>query len=227
MNNRYLILLFVVAGFTSCKDNDNVFKTVLYANVNVINASANTLNFYLNGTRQNISSSLAPGSSSGYLSVPSGSENYQFKKAVTAATAATSTVLFNLPLSLTDSTNTSVYITGETTDMAFYTTDVLEVDTTANKFTARFVNASPDAGNLTCFVGDTVNFANRAFKSTSSFLPVTNGAQDVKIYFEGNTTAQIDTSITFLANHIYTLYTKGLVKGTGNTKFSLGVVVNY
>ena len=223
MNSRFLILLFVVTllGFTSCKNNDNVFKTVLYSAVNVINASTDTLNFFLNGTRQNNASSLTPGSSSGYLTVPSGSENFQFKK------AGTSTVLFNVPLTLIDSTNSSVYLTGESTDKAFYTTDNLLLDT--NKFTStvRFVNAAPDAGNLTAFVGDTLSFANRAFKSSSAFAGVGSGQKEIKIYQTGSSVPKIDTVITMQTATIYTLYAKGLVNGTGNSKFSFGIIINY
>src|ERR1700759_3159597 len=102
----YSILLFfaVVLLAESCKNNDEVFPTVHYCALNIVNASADTLNFYLNGTRQNNSSSIFPVGQSYYLPIPSGSENLQFKK------AGTSGILFSFPAKL-DTVNYSLYLT--------------------------------------------------------------------------------------------------------------------
>src|ERR1700743_611236 len=98
MNNRCLILFFIAAsmGLASCKNNDNVFPKKVTTQINVVNASADTLNIFLNGTRQNNNSSLFPGGQSFYLNVPAGMLNYQFKK------AGASAVLFGVPLTLPD-----------------------------------------------------------------------------------------------------------------------------
>jgi len=48
--------------------------------LNVTNASTDTLNYYLNGTRVNNASSIYPLGSSGYIGVAVGQQNYQFKK---------------------------------------------------------------------------------------------------------------------------------------------------
>jgi len=220
MITRYTILLFIAAviGLVSCKNNDEVFKTVLNANVNVINASADTLNFYLNGTRQNNTSSLYPTSFSYYLPVPSGQQNYQFKK------AGGFTDLFSVPLNLKVSTYNSLYITGGTSGQAFSTIDTLQKD--SSLVLVRFVNASPDAGNLTVSIGDTVYFPARTFKTSSKFLPVGSGIKTVKIYQAGTTNLLIDTAITMLPNDSYTLFSKGLLKGKGNSMFDVGVVLN-
>jgi len=52
---KYSILLFVagVIGLLSCKNNDNVVKPVAFAHLNFVNASTDTLNIYVNGSRQN------------------------------------------------------------------------------------------------------------------------------------------------------------------------------
>lgn len=224
MRSRCSLLLLVAAltGLISCKNEDNVFKTVLYTGLNLVNASADTVNLYLNGTRQNNSSSLLPTTYSGYLTVPSGMQSYQFKKPRGAA------ALFGVSLSLPDSAFNSLYITGESTADAFYTTDTLitTADTLPTVTKVRFVNASPDAGNLTVYVGDTVNFKTRAFKSTSVFLTVGSGQKVVKVFKQGNTVATIDTTITMQPEHEYTVYSKGLLNGTGNSKFNVGVVIN-
>ncbi|BAU53105.1 DUF4397 domain-containing protein [Mucilaginibacter gotjawali] len=223
MIKRLYIVYFFAAllAFESCKNNDSVIKTVLYAGVNVVNASADTLNFYLNGTRQNNTSSLYPGSQSYYLPVPQGAENFQFKK------AGTFNVLFSVPLTLKDSTNYSIYLAGETADNSFSTVDVLYPDTTPNKTQIRFVNASPDAGNLDAYVGDTLNYKTSAYKTSSAFFVTGSGIKNVKVYQTGSATPLIDTPITFQPKYIYSLVSRGKLTGTGSAKFSIGIVINY
>ncbi|HEY8783341.1 MAG TPA: DUF4397 domain-containing protein [Mucilaginibacter sp.] len=223
MNIRCSILIFigVITGFVSCKNNDNVFKTVIYTHINIVNASADTLNFYLNGTRQNNTSSIYPTSQSFYLTVPGGTQNYQFKK------AGGFTALFNMPLNLKDSTNYSLYVAGETTDQAFSTIDTLLKDTVQNMSLVRFVNASPDAGSLGVTVGDTVNFKTRPFKSSSVFLPVgSSGLKEIRIYLAGSSIPKIDTTVAIEPNKTYTLFSKGLLNGKSNIAFGLGVAIN-
>ena len=205
MNNRCLILLFIAAmiGFASCKNNDNVFKRVLPSSINVVNASADTLNIYLNGTRQNNNSSLFPGGQSFYLTVPSGMQNYQFKK------AGNSAVLFSVPLTLIDSTFTSLYVYGGSVSQTFTTNDPLAFvqghqDTTQ----VRFVNVSPDAGSLNVTVGSTISFTSQAFKSATAFALFNGGQQEVKIFLPGAATPRVDTLITFQPGSIYTLFSR-------------------
>jgi hypothetical protein len=222
MKTWYSILFFIAAaiGISSCKNNDNVFKPVVSSFLNVVNATGDTLNYFINGTRQNNASSMFPGGYTLYLPVPAGTQNYQFKK------SGSPIVLFGLPLTLKDSTYNSLYITGETAGGAFHIVDTLLVDTALNMCTIRFVNASPDAGNLNVTVGDTVNFKNRPFKSCSAFAATGSGRKEVKIYQTGNNTAKVDTTITFQPNKAYTLFSKGLLNGTGNSKFNVGVIRN-
>jgi len=220
MNTRCLILLFiaVVTGLLSCKNNDNVFPVVVNTTINVVNASADTLNFYLNGTRQNNASNLFPLGSTLYLTVPAGAQNYQFKK------AGGFDVLFSVPLTLSG-VNNSLYIAGESAADAFSTRDTLTYDSGYTR--VRFVNASPNAGSLTVSVGDTVNFQSRPFKSSSVFFTTGAGLKEVKIYLAGATTPIIDTPIAMLQNSGYTLFAKGQLNGKGNAAFDVGVVTNF
>jgi hypothetical protein len=96
MSTRKLIfvVVFALTGLYSCKNNDEIFQPKVSAFINVVNASADTLNFYLNGTRQNNASSLSPGGQSFYIAVPDGQQNYQFKK------PGDFNVLFSVPLTL-------------------------------------------------------------------------------------------------------------------------------
>jgi hypothetical protein len=224
MNIKCLVLPgFIVAiiGLASCKNNDEVFKPVVSTYLNIVNASADTLNFYLNGTRQNNGSSFYPGSQSFYLVVPAGQQNYQFKK------AGNPFVLFSVPLTLKDSVNNSLYIAGESPDKTFSTLDSLFIDTVANTTQVRFANASPDAGNLSVKVGDTVNFKARSFKTSSVFLPTGSGLKRVQIYLEGAAVPRVDTTIAFNPGRIYTLFSKGLINGKGSSVFGVGLIINY
>jgi hypothetical protein len=215
------VLFYIAAavGLASCKNNDSVLPAApAPTGITVINAGADTLNFYLNGSRENGTSAIYPGGASGLKIVPSGLQNYEFKK------AGQPVVLFGLPLKLRDSTFNSVYLTGESADKAFETVDTIpQLDTLA---AVRFVNAAPDAGSLNVSVGDTVKFNGRAFKSSSVFLITGIGQKEVKVYLAGISTPKIDTTITIQPLTSYTLFTKGLLNGKGASVFSLGVLVN-
>jgi hypothetical protein len=227
MNIRCSIFLFVavLTVMASCKNNDEVFRKVVTTGLNIVNASADTLNFYLNGTRLNSTSSLFPLGQTYYLPVASGSQNFSFKKAGSPNT------LFNLPLTLQDSVNNSVYVTGETAAGTFHTVDFLDItgiDSGKIACKIRFVNASPDAGNLNVTIGDTVSFSSVFFKTTEAFqLTGPTSKKEVKVYLPGVTKAKVDTLITVQAGYMYTVYSKGLINGTGNAAFNIGIALNY
>jgi len=225
MNINCSVLLFgvIIIGLTSCKNNDEVFAPVLSTGLTVVNASADTLNFYLNGTRQNNTSSLFPGGSAINSTVPAGLQNYQFKK------AGGFSVLFSIPLTLTDSTYNSLYVAGESASLSFNTRDNIPMpsnNATSDTAYIRFVNAAPDIGSLNVYIGSVVNFKALAFKSSSAFLPLTGGQNEVKIFQAGAATPKIDTVITFQPNSVYTLFAKGLLNGKGNAVFDVGIIVN-
>jgi hypothetical protein len=221
MNTRCSILLFavVISGLLSCKNNDSVIRPGLLTGLNVVNATADTLNFYVNGTRQNGLSPLYPAGNSGLLLIPSGPQNYQFKK------SGRSDILFSAPLSFNYNTLNSMYVTGESADKVFETLDTLPIIDTF-KFTTgvRVVNAAPDAGTLDVFIGDTVKFRSRAFKSSSIFWLTGSGQKRVKVYLSG--TARLDTVMTFQSNIDYTLFVKGLLNGKGNAAFNVSRLIN-
>ena len=221
-NGRFILFIAAILfELSACKNNDEVFQRKVSSYFTVVNASADTLNYYLNGTRQNNTSSLFPGGSLVYLTVPAGAQNYQFKKAGNAA------VLFSVPLTLKDSTFNSLYITGETADKAYFTNDPLLVDTLPNIATVRFVNVAPDAGSLSFSIGDTVLFTGQGFKSSSVFSPVGSGLKEVKIFQTGSAIPKIDTVITMNENRAYTLFAKGLLNGKGSSVFDVGIVLSY
>jgi len=225
MNKGFYILLLFAAMLTieACKNNDNVFPTVTYAYVNVVNASADTLNYYLNGTRQNDNSSLFPDGQSFYMPpIPSGKENIQFKK------SGTFNVLFSYPMILQNSVNYSLYVTGASASGAFSTVDYLDTTGTQTgvNFGLRFVNASPAAGTLNVSV-DSTTYTNAAFKSSSSFLLYGSGPKVVQVYVGSSSTASVDTTIIFQPGHLYTLFSKGVLNGKGTAAFDVGVATNF
>ncbi|OOQ60977.1 hypothetical protein BC343_21215 [Mucilaginibacter pedocola] len=210
-----------MAGIYSCKKGDDSVPTssTLTTSLNVVNTTTDTLNFYLNGSRVNTTSSLYPFGYTGYLPVPFEDQNYQFKR------PRSSDVLFNLQLALDTNKVYSVYIAGENADDTFTTRDTLIADT-ASRPKIRFVNASPGSGNLNVVINDTLRFSTRAYKTTTVFIPISAGIKHVQIYNTGSTVALSDTSRTFIAGRQYTLFAKGRITGTGGQKFGTGLVVN-
>jgi hypothetical protein len=225
MNTRFIISLFIVAvsALASCKNNDNVFPTTTTVGLNIVNASNDTLNLFINGTRQN-SFSLTSGGQSFYLPVAAGLQNYQFKK------SGGVDILFSVPLTLkADSITNSLYITELTTTSSFTSVDVLDTTGTTSKPKAkiRFVNASPDAGDLNVTVGSKVSFSAIAFTKTAAFTLIDTGLMAMKVKRVGSDVASVDTSITLAAGHMYTLFSKGSLTGKGTAKLSLALALNF
>jgi hypothetical protein len=230
MNTRVFALLFfaAVTGFISCKNKDLPPATPLQAYLNVVNASPDTIKYYINGTRQNNTSNLFVGGSTAYLAVISGKQSYKFSKAT-----GDFTTLFTTTYDLTDSVNYSLFVAGTTPDQSFLVADpllmaynILAADTadkSGTQSTIRFVNASPDAGslNVTVGAGDTVNVNNASFKYTGPYMLFKSGLKEVKVYQAGSSMAKIDTMINFQAVSRITLFTKGLINGKGSSAFSV------
>ncbi|MCO5945505.1 DUF4397 domain-containing protein [Mucilaginibacter flavidus] len=220
MKTRLAALFFIIAitVLASCKSNDNVFTKKVSTAINVVNASADNINFYVNGTRQNNTSALTPGGQTFYLTVPAGLQNFQIKK------DGSPDYLISIPLNLKDSLYHSLYIAGESVDKTLVTIDTLIVDT--NKVQLRFVHTTPGAGIFDVKIGDTLKF-HSAFKTSSSFLSVGSGLKEIKVFETGSSTPKIDTIVSMSPNKGYTIFTKGTLTGTGSSKFSLGVALNF
>ncbi|HEY4195413.1 MAG TPA: DUF4397 domain-containing protein [Mucilaginibacter sp.] len=228
MKIRLLILLAVVfiAGLSACKKNNDMPVITSMVGLNIINASADTVNIYLNGTRLNNGSNLLPGISTGYYSVPAGEQSYQFKSAFNT-TGSTVKTLFSKTLPVDSSFYRSLFVTDETAAGAFTLDDVLLTDTLANTCLVRFVNASPDAGTLNVAFGDTTQFKSIPYRSASDFVLVgVSGVKPVKIFPANSTTPLLSTKVDLGAGVSYTFYSKGKLKGTGTAAFSLGMTTN-
>jgi hypothetical protein len=217
-----VIIAFIgLIAITSCKKVVDVAPDdSLTTDLNVINATADTLNYYVNGSRINNLSSLYPLGYSGYTGVAGGQERvYQFKK------PRSPIVLFEMPLALDTNKNYSLFLGGLSAEQSFTVLDTLTADT-GGRPKIRFVNVSPEA-NLDVFVGDTVNFKARQFKTATVFLPVNAGTKRIRVYKNGTTTNPlIDETRILLSGRIYTLFSKGTVNGRGSSALGTGLVVN-
>lgn len=227
MNGRLFILLFfaLVTGFVSCKDKDLPPAAVATTTLNVNNATADTLKYYVNGTRQNNLSAIFVGGSTGYLQVPAGAQNYKFSKSNDGFPT-----LFTTSFTLDTGRFYSIFVGGETADKTFLVDDpfaaadaIIIPDTLGTQCAIRFVNASPDAGALDFTVdkGDTVSLKNCPFKYASTFLAVNAGTKEIKVYATGTSTPIIDVMLTFSPDQVYTLFTRGSLTGKGNAAFNI------
>lgn len=223
MANRYLTVFFLLLGLMgveACKNNDNVFPPKVSAFLNVVNATGDTVNYYLNGTRKNNTSNIYPGGETYYQAVQTGTYTFGVKK------AGGYNLISSMPLMLKDSVNYTVYIAGVSGSQSFTSEDVLLKDTVPNTTQIRFVNATPDAGNLDFHAGDTASYTSAAFKGQSAFLQTGYGTKAVKVYQNGSATPLVDTSILFEPGSIYTVYSRGQLNGKGGAKFDVGVALN-
>jgi hypothetical protein len=229
---RLLALLSIVSilGLSSCKNNDDAPTIKTTSSLNVINASADTVNIYLNGTRLNNNSDLSPGISTGYYKVPSGAQAFQIKKKFNPITSVVQP-LFTITSPADSNQFHSLFVVDETQANAFFTVDTLAfVPDTNSTCYVRFVNASVGAGNLD-LVANNTKFSNQAFKTGSGFKLVavsasTNIPATITIYHAGQTTPIISGHYALLSGVAYTIYTQGKLNGTGSLTFSFGTTLN-
>ena len=231
MNFRILIILFFAAAtiFVSCKKNNDLV-TPLDINppeVNTINATADTINIYQGGVRQNYASDIYPGGATAYIPFTNGTQNISIKRSGTAP------VLFSQTFSLASRQFYSIFVTGTSSGDMFLTTDAIDTaetiaDTTVNLGLVRFVNASQNSGALNVTVNTaSANFNNVNYASATPFVPFNATVpEEVKVFLPNSTTPKIDSTFTFQVGLIYTLYTKGSLTGTGNHAFSISLAID-
>ncbi len=224
-----LILIVSVASLTACKNNNDAPTPITALDsLNVVNASVDTINAYMNGSRLNRVASIYPATATGYYTVLSGSQVYSVKKYFNTTTIIPQP-LFDLTLNLDPKLHyNSFFVAGETAAQAFSTVDTLKALAKADTCYIRFVNASPTVGNLDVAIGDTVKFNNVPFKGAGGFKLVgISGKKPIRVYLTGTTTPILSTTVNLGANHSYTFYSMGSLNGQGNAAFRIGSMVNY
>lgn len=227
---KVLLIIATAAGcFASCKKNNDKPDAVdsSTSSLNVVNATFNNINIYLNGTRVNNTTTFYPGGTLGYISLKAGTQNYSVK----LDGPNNPNPLFSLPLTLSKDSVYSFYIAGNTASQVFKTTDVLVADNSKVPLAKiRFVNASPDAGNISVrFEGitnklavDTEKVKDVGFKTTSTFVLVAPGVHNMALYSTGLPTTIVRDTVLLTSGKIYTYY------GYGNksTGLATGVFTN-
>lgn len=214
-----LLLIALLTGMLfSCKkmDADLPPEPGDEALMNVVNASADTLNTFQNGTRFNYTSSFYPGGSLGYLKVLAGLHQYQIKK------NGTPNVLVDLPMQLDSGKIYSFFIAGNTADRVFLTKDVFLA---SNDIEIRFVNTSPGM-TFDINISGHFNHTNRTFKSATDFVKMNAGKNHYEIYQTGNPVPLKTGDLTLADSRVYTLFTKGTVTGTGDNAFDVKLILN-
>jgi hypothetical protein len=220
INSLPLLFTIAVSLLTGCsKNGSDLIAIQPVTSLNVIDASGDTVNFYQNGTRLNIGSNLLPGGQYTGISVLIGTQNFQFKK------AGNPNVLVNAPFTIQELTRYTMFIAGEVTDRVFLLKDTLIRDTVDNVSRIRFVNASPDAGPLDFTISTLPTYKNMAFKAATPFLGVPSGKVFYSVYRQGITTPLASGTLTLTQHYSYTLFSKGLVNGTGTNLLGTRIVV--
>lgn len=208
----------------ACVKNDPPVATQPAVSINVINATEDVLNFYLNGTRQNSTTGISPLGANGTVSIPYGSV-LTFKKQFDRFSYENADVLFTVPVNV-DTVGTSkqytLFAAGQTSNDAFFLRDTLVSDSKNAKL--RFVVASPEVTKLKVSLNDTVRFTTTIFKQASIFTPVGNGAKTLIIRDADTNEVLFTTRIALAVNNNYTLFTQG--KRGVNPTFRAGLIIN-
>ncbi|MFD0750722.1 DUF4397 domain-containing protein [Mucilaginibacter calamicampi] len=186
------------------------------AQMNVVNATADTLNIFQNGNRFNNISSFYPAGSLGYLQVLAGEQQYQVKK------DGTPNVLLSLPMALDTLGVYSFFIAGNSADRVFLTKDVFLAN---NDIEIRFVNSTPGK-SFDIKIGSNFNYSNRAFKSVTGFVKMTAGKNHYELYETGNAVPLAQGDIVLAEQRVYTLFTKGTATGTGDNALGVKLITN-
>lgn len=228
MNIRLPALLAIafIIGFSACKKTYNDAPAVVpQVGLNVINASVDTFNIYLNGSRLNSTSTILPGYSTGYYHVNIGQQSYQIKKPFNITTNTIQT-LFSITLPADTNLNHTLFVTDGTAKDAFVTVDNFSAIPGSGTDTCyvRFVNSSPGFGALDVSYGGAKLFSNVAFKGYSGFSLVNTvkgasvtGVIPLEIFSAGSTTPLYIDSVGLNQGAHYTFYTLGIPGTPGFT----------
>lgn len=207
-------------GLASCsKDDDPVVNSE--SSVKVIHAIPGTgsVDFYLNGTKQN-ASAISYGESTGYVSTSNGDLTAVFK------TSADNNTILSAPVTF-DNGNYSLFATGLASNNSL-TTLLVEDDLetpSSGKARVRFVHVSPDAPTVNVLGNDSLWAANRTYKSATEFFEVTGGTYTIKLNNSTDgTTAYTSSTITLAAGKNYTLVAEGLAANTLVTPLTINVL---
>jgi hypothetical protein len=206
----------------ACVKNDPAPVKNTTVNVDVINATDNILNFYVDGTRQSILTGINPLASNGYTAIPYGTHAFSFKKQFDKDNFSNVDTLFTLPVKLDSGSTTdrySIFVGGLIRSQAFMVKDAIAADSKNAK--VRFVTASPDMPAFRVYFNDTLVYTSSAFKSVQDYTTATASLKKVNIRPVNANNILYTTNITVSAGRSYTLFTQG-----ANSTFRAGLITN-
>jgi len=214
--------LVLSLGFLSCSKLDRDYEPVQVSGLNVIHASPTIelLDVYVDNSRATVSD-FEFGNKIGYLSAYSGNRAFNVTK------KGNSTSLKSLTYNLKPQLGYSLFVANTLANIELLMLEDDLAKPAAGKVKIRFVNLSPDGGNLSLNVdGAATDLAtNKAFKEFSAFEAVdaTTGTQSVTLNIKNATSGAVEATIPGVKleeGKIYTVYAKGLKAGTGDMGFS-------
>jgi len=228
-----LFVIVLIVGLAACKKNyDDAPAVVRQVELNFINASADTINIYRNGSRLNTTSAILPGYFTAYYPVPEGQQIFEVKKPFNVNTNVVQN-LFTITLPADTNYARTLFITDAKADDAFAIDDVFYVDSTKAADSTcfiRLVNSSPGSGALTMTFGSTTVSSSIPFKGHSDFALVSlykdasvTGLTALKIFNAGSSTPFYTDSVSLNPGTNYTVYTLGTPAPTG---FNIGFKPN-
>jgi hypothetical protein len=212
---------FGLLGLTllsSCKKDDPYdFEDTIGAEVNFINASpdAGSARLYVEDVLRT-TTGVNYGEASGYKKTYLGDQDVDIRSTSGESTLTSSHVQF-------DANNKYTFLlVGQNSSLGllYFTDDVAAP--AAGKAKIRFVNAAPNATAATLTSATAVLTTQQNFRGIAPSTEVTAGAYVLSAVSGGVPSAR--TTVTLESGKIYTVYTKGLVGGTGNAAFGVGVV---
>lgn len=209
------LTLLSVLIFSSCQKPIKE-EPELQSAVNIVNATIGLpqITFYINRTLVQ-GAPLQYTNETGYFITFPGIRDFDV-----AADGMTDLVL-KTSLTFKQNTYHTVFIVGENSALStLFTEDDLS-NPPAGKAKIRFVNVSPDSGDLTLGLKNGSNlFPNQAFKSASQFITVDPGVYDLQLKTSTGTVL-VEKNVTIAAGTIYTTWAKGLRTGTSNSPIGL------
>lgn len=213
---KYTALALLTAFlFSSCMKSNNE-EPELQSAVNIVNASIGMpqISFYINRTKVQ-GAPLQYTNESGYFITFPGNRDFDV-----SAEGITDFIL-KTNFAFKENTYHTVYIVGENSSIsALFTEDDLRSPPTG-KAKLRFVNLSPDSGNLTLGVKNGTDlFPDQAYKSASQFITVDPGGYDLQLK-TGTGTVLLDKNVAIAAGSVYTVWVNGLRAGTSNSPIGL------
>ncbi|MCJ8210314.1 DUF4397 domain-containing protein [Mucilaginibacter sp. RS28] len=214
----FIALLALVAGFSSCKkDNQYDFKGTASAQVNLINASpdAGNVSLYVAGTLRT-PSPVGFSAASGYYKTYIGEQSLEVKNSA-GTTIASGTHQLDASVAYTG------YLVGPNNALALVLAKDDGTAPSAGKARIRFVHAAPNLSNVDVAVNSTVTFSSQAYRSATGFTEVNPGSVSVRVL---GSLLNLSGNYTVEAGKTYTVLVKGVSGGSGNSALSLAFIAH-